>query len=99
MTGDARDYVLPIIFVFGLLALVAAFIARFRSAQVMPEARALTKEERMRVVLALGDLEEARRNLALVAWIGNDPGHPAIGDLLLDVKELEARGRALLRAS
>lgn len=93
------DYAPAIIFVFGLLLLAALIIVRAFQATKMPQHLKPSAEDRLRVALAVRHLEDAERELGKAAWVDNRPGHPAIGDLLLDLKEVEAHARRILRDS
>lgn len=89
-------FVLPL----GLACLfLAAFvISRVRQgAKIGATLRPMSGEDRLRVSLVVRSLEDAERELLKAAWIGNQPGHPRIGELLLDLKDLESRARRLLR--
>lgn len=74
---------------------------RYRQSRKMGEKLApLTSDDRLRITLALRHLEEAERELAKAAWKDNSiPGHPTIGLLLLETKELQAEMRRAFRGS
>jgi hypothetical protein len=57
----------------------------------------MASDDRLRISLALRHLEDADRELAKAAWIDGQPGHPAVGELLFDLRDLQARARQSLR--
>jgi hypothetical protein len=93
------DYIPPIAFVFGLLTLAAFVVVRSFQSTQMPSTPKPSAEDRLRVALAVRLLEDAARELSKAAWVDNRPGHPAIGELLLDLREVEAHARRILRDS
>lgn len=86
------------LFVLALVAAAAFFITRYRQGiRAGTKLRPLNGEDRLRLILAVRAFEDAERELAKAAWVDNVPGHPVMGELLLDVKELQAKARIALR--
>lgn len=90
---------LPYAFVFSLLCAAAYVLSRYRDAERIGRKvqEPLSGDDRLRISLVVRSIEEAERELLKAAWKGNQPGHPSVGELLLDLKEFEARARRLLR--
>jgi hypothetical protein len=89
-------YLAPI--TLGCVFLAAFLFVRVRQGvKIGAQYRPLSGEDRLRVSLVLRSLEDAERGLLKAAWRDNQPGHPAIGDLLLMLKETATRARQLLR--
>lgn len=83
---------------FVVLLFAAFVISRYReAARVGAQIKPMSADDRLRVVLALRMFEDAERELLKAAWINHQPGHPHVGDLVLDLKELQARARQILR--
>ncbi len=89
-------YAVPL--VLACLFLAAYLITRGRQAAVIgAKIKPMTPDDRLRVSLTARLIEDAERELAQAAWRNNEPGHPAIGELLMDLRELSTRARKHLR--
>lgn len=92
------EQLLPIIFIATCLIFAALVLWRTKQATTMgARSEPLSRDDRLHLSLALSALEEASRELSHAAWKGYVPGHPQVGQLLLDVKDAIHRADALLR--
>lgn len=93
-------YVLIGLLISMLVGLAAFFVARFREGiEIGSRIQPLSGDDRLRISLALSAFESAEKELAKAEWRDNQPGHPQVMMLRLDLMELRYTAQKLLRES
>ncbi len=88
----------PFLMWFFVAVCVVAAVRRYRqAARAGVKMTPLSSDDRLRIVLALRSLEVAELELLKAAWINNQPGHPGVAQIVMELKAVEDTARRVLR--